>query len=80
LGTTDGWLRLQMNYELSQASNRADRFSVHPIDPETFRKALDTCVASSTAIETGASIASIMRMLEEREETKPFTHSQGSAR
>lgn len=49
-------------------------------DPERFRKALDTCVASSTAIETGASIASIMRMLEEREETKPFTHSQGSAR
>ena len=49
-------------------------------DPERFRKALDTCVASSTAIETGASIASIVRMLEEREETKPLTHSQGSAR
>jgi len=49
-------------------------------DPEKFRKALITSVASSTAIETGAQIASIVRMLEEREETKPLTTTQGSAR
>jgi hypothetical protein len=49
-------------------------------DPEKFRKALIRSVASSTAIETGAPIASIVRMLEEGEETKPFTATQGSAR
>jgi hypothetical protein len=49
-------------------------------DPEKFRKALITSVASSTAIETGAPIASIVRMLEEGEETKQFTTTQGSAR
>jgi hypothetical protein len=49
-------------------------------DPEKFRKALITSVASSTAIETGAPIASIARMLEQGKETKPFTTTQGSAR
>lgn len=49
-------------------------------DPEKFRKALITSVASSTAIETGAPISSIVRMLEEGEATKPFTTTQGSAR
>jgi len=49
-------------------------------DPEKLRKALDTSIAGSTAIETGAPIASIVRMLEEREETKPLKPSQGSAR
>jgi hypothetical protein len=49
-------------------------------DPEKFRKALITSVASSTAIETGAPIESIVRMLEEGEETKQFTTTQGSAR
>ena len=49
-------------------------------DPEKFRKALITSVASSTAIETGAPIATIARMLEEGEEAKPFTMTQGSAR
>jgi hypothetical protein len=34
-------------------------------DPEKFRKALITNVTSSTAIETGAPVASIVRMLEE---------------
>ena len=34
-------------------------------DPEKLRKALITSVASSTAIETGASVESIARMLEE---------------
>lgn len=49
-------------------------------DPEKFRKALITSVASSTAIETGAPVASIARMLEEGHEAKPFTTTQGSAR
>lgn len=30
-GTADGWLRLQMNYDLNQARNRADSITVHPI-------------------------------------------------
>jgi len=30
-GTADGWLRLQMNYDLSQARNRAGSITVHPI-------------------------------------------------
>jgi len=30
-GTADGWLRLQMNYDLSQVRQRADRISVRPI-------------------------------------------------
>lgn len=49
-------------------------------DPEQFRKALITSVASSTAVETGAPVATIVRMLEESEETKPLTATQGSAR
>ncbi len=49
-------------------------------DPEKFRKALITNVASSTAIETGATVASIARMLEEGEKARPFTTTQGSAR
>ena len=40
-------------------------------DPVKFRKALITSVASSTAIETGAPVASIARMLEEGEKTVP---------
>jgi len=54
--------------------------NLHLRDPEKFRKALITSVASSTAIETGAPVASIVRMLEEGEEAKPFTTAQGSAR
>mgnify|MGYP001581901203 CR=1 FL=1 len=49
-------------------------------DPEKFRKALITSVASSTAIETGAPIASIARMLEEGGQAKPLTTARGSAR
>lgn len=49
-------------------------------DPEKFRKALITSVASSTAIETGATVASIARMLEETATAKPFTSTPGSAR
>ena len=49
-------------------------------DPEKFRKALIMSVASSTAIETGAPVATIARMLEEGEKTEPLTTTQGSAR
>ena len=30
-GTADGWLRLQMNYDLSQARKQADRITVHSL-------------------------------------------------
>ena len=30
-GTAEGWLRLQVNFDLSQARNRADRITVHPV-------------------------------------------------
>ena len=49
-------------------------------DPVKFRKALITSVASSTAIETGAPVASIACMLEEGEKTVPLTTTQGSVR
>lgn len=49
-------------------------------DPEKFRRALITSVASSTAIETGASVASIARMLEETKETAPLKTTQSSSR
>ncbi|MGQ0656806.1 MAG: hypothetical protein ACT4NU_01730 [Chromatiales bacterium] len=49
-------------------------------DPEKFRKALITSVASSTAIETGAPVKSIVRMLEEGGKAKSLTTTQGSGR
>jgi hypothetical protein len=49
-------------------------------DPEKLRKALITSVASSSAIETGAPVASIARMLEEGVKAEPLTTTQGSAR
>lgn len=49
-------------------------------DPEKFRKALIKSVASSTAIETGAPVAAIARMLEEDTKTAPLTTTPGSAR
>ena len=30
-GTADGWLRLQMNYDLSQVRRKAHTFIVHPL-------------------------------------------------
>lgn len=30
-GTAEGWLRLQMNYDLRQVRQRADTFAVHPL-------------------------------------------------
>ena len=32
---TDGWLRLQMNYDLSQARKNAHRIKVTPVDAAT---------------------------------------------
>lgn len=49
-------------------------------DPEKFRKALITSVASSTAIETGATVVSIARILGEGEKPEPLTTTQGSTR
>ena len=49
-------------------------------DPNKFRKALITSVASSTAIETGAPVASIARMLEEADKTEPLKTRQDSDR
>lgn len=47
-------------------------------DPQKFQQALMTSVASSTAIETGAPVASIVRMLKQGKETTPFTAMQES--
>jgi hypothetical protein len=49
-------------------------------DPAKFRKALITSVASSTAIETGESVESIARMLEEAATSQPVKPKQGSSR
>lgn len=49
-------------------------------DPEKFRKALIMSVASSTAIETGVPVASIVRMLEEGHGAKSSPTAQGPAR
>jgi hypothetical protein len=49
-------------------------------DPAKFRKALIKSVASSTAIETGASVASVARVLEEGAKSKPLKTTRGSTR
>jgi len=49
-------------------------------DPAKFRKALIKSVASSTAIETGAPVASVARMLEEGAKSEALTTPPGSAR
>lgn len=50
-------------------------------DPAKFRKALIKSVASSTAIETGATVASVTRMLQEGAKLKPLPKTtRGSAR
>ena len=49
-------------------------------DPEKFRKALISTVASSTAIETGSPVESVVRLLEGDTKTKPLTPPRGSAR
>ena len=47
---------------------------------ETYRKALIKNVSSSTAIETGATVESVARMLTEGGKTRQIKKPQGSAR
>ena len=49
-------------------------------DPEKLRKLLVTNVSSSTAIETGASVDSIARILQETRNTTPLKTTQRSSR
>lgn len=49
-------------------------------DPEKLRKALITNVSSSTAVETGASVESISRVLAKEEKSPPLIKPQGSDR
>ena len=49
-------------------------------DPEKFRRALIANVSSNTAIETGAPVASIVRMLEDALRTDPLMTTPDSAR
>lgn len=48
-------------------------------DPEKYRKALITNVSSSTAVETGATVESVARMLTEGGKTGQIKKPQGSA-
>ena len=52
----------------------------HLKKPGNYRKALIANVASSTAIETGASIESIARVLAKPRKTQPIKKARGSAR
>ncbi len=49
-------------------------------DPKQFRKALITSVSSSTAIETGAPVESVARMLEEHTNLEQLTMIRDSSR
>ncbi len=49
-------------------------------DPEQFRKALITNVATSTSVETGAPVASIARTLTGSNKVEPVRKPQRSAR
>jgi hypothetical protein len=48
--------------------------------PAKYRKALIANVASSTAVETGASVESIARILAEPDKPSPIKKTSGSAR
>ena len=48
--------------------------------PAKYRKALIANVASSTAVETGASVESIARILSEQNKPLPVKKTSGSAR
>ena len=48
--------------------------------PAKYRKALIANVASSTAVETGASVESIARFLAEQDKPLPIKKKNGSAR
>ena len=49
-------------------------------DPKKFRKALITNVSSSTAVETGAPVETIARILTEGDKSQPLKKPQGSVR
>lgn len=68
------WYNLRMKQKPLIETNRYLR------DPAKFRKALIRSVASSTAIETGAPVASVARMLEEGAKGVPLTTTRRSAR
>ena len=51
----------------------------HLKDPAKYRKALIANVASSTAVETGASVESIARILAEPRKTPVLKKTDGSA-
>jgi hypothetical protein len=48
--------------------------------PSKYRKALIANVASSTAVETGASVKSIARILAKADKSSPVKKTSGSAR
>lgn len=48
-------------------------------DPEKYRKALITNISSSTAVETGATVESVARMLTEGGKTGQIKKPQDSA-
>ena len=48
--------------------------------PAKYRKALIANVASSTAVETGASVESIARVLAKSGKARPIKKTRGSAR
>ena len=50
------------------------------VPAKKYRKALIANVASSTAIETGASVESIARILAEQDKPLPIKKKNGSAR
>lgn len=50
------------------------------LDPEKFRKDLITSVSSSTAIETGAKVETIVRTLTKELKVMPVKVRQGSGR
>lgn len=71
---------LPICYNLSMEQKPLIETNPYLRDPEQFRKALITSVASSTSIETGAPVASIARMLKAHVQSEPLTTTQGSAR
>jgi hypothetical protein len=52
----------------------------HLKSPEKYRKALIINIASSTAVETGAPVASIIRTLSGKEKGKQIKKPRGSLR
>lgn len=74
------WVSFSLCYNLPMKQKPLIETNRYLRDPEKFRKALIQSVASSTAIETGAPVASVARMLEEGAKPEPLTSTPGSAR